>query len=113
MAFAIVAGRHPKFPTHQPITKSMYFLPRESVRMLPFVAATCSSAGRSLARGSRRRAGINDPFRAEALRLHDYPGSAHSRLGADPRTVLAVTRRSPAPTARRRTDALYDAVSPL
>jgi hypothetical protein len=39
----------------------MYFLPRESVMMLPFVAATCNSAGRSLARtgGSRRRAGIN------------------------------------------------------
>jgi len=64
MAFAIAAGRHPKFPTHQPITKSMYFLPRESVTMLPFVAATCSSAGSSLARtrGSRRRAGMEDPF---------------------------------------------------
>ena len=49
MAFAIAAGRHPKFPTHQPITKSMYFLPRESVTMLAFVAATCSSAGSSLA----------------------------------------------------------------
>src|SRR6187399_1995935 len=58
MAFAIAAGRQPKFPTHQPITKSMYFLPRESVRMLPFVAATCSSAGRSLASGSRRRVGM-------------------------------------------------------
>ena len=62
MAFAIAAGRHPKFPTHQPITKSMYFLPRESVTMLPFVAATCSSAGSSLASGLRRRAGMNDPF---------------------------------------------------
>jgi hypothetical protein len=62
MAFAIAAGRHPKFPTHQPITKSMYFLPRESMTMLPFVAATCSSAGSSLASGLRRRAGINDAF---------------------------------------------------
>jgi hypothetical protein len=58
MAFAIAAGRHPKFPTHQPITKSMYFLPRESVTKLPLVTATCSSAGSSLARGVRRRAGI-------------------------------------------------------
>ena len=32
-----LAGRHPKFPTHQPITNSMYFLPRESVTVLPFV----------------------------------------------------------------------------
>src|SRR5688572_25047542 len=62
MAFAIAAGRHPKFPTHQPITKSMYFLPRESVTMLPFVAATCSSAGSSLASGSRRRAGMERSF---------------------------------------------------
>jgi hypothetical protein len=31
------------------------------VTMLPFVAATCSSAGSSLASGSRRRAGMNDP----------------------------------------------------
>src|SRR5436190_22605138 len=50
MALAIAGDRHPKFPTHQPITKSMYFLPRESVTMLPLVAATCSSAGHSLAR---------------------------------------------------------------
>src|SRR5688572_1536397 len=68
MAFAIAAGRHPKFPTHQPITKSMYFLPCESVTMLPFVAATCSSAGSSLASASRRRAGMNDPFRAQLWR---------------------------------------------
>src|ERR1051325_3066143 len=46
------AGRQPKLPTYQPITKSMYVLPRESVRRLPFVAATCSSVGRSLASGS-------------------------------------------------------------
>src|SRR6187397_807490 len=74
MAFAIAAGRHPKFPTHQPITKSMYFLPRESVRMLPFVAATCSSAGSSLARtrGSRRRAGMKDPFCAQLGRRPHY-----------------------------------------
>src|SRR4029078_6743142 len=65
MALAIAAGRHPKFPTHQPITKSMYFLPRESVTMLPLVAAICSSAGSSLARGARRRAGMSDPFRAQ------------------------------------------------
>src|SRR3954471_23726674 len=64
MAFAVAAGRQPKFPTHQPITKSMYFRPRESVRMLPLVAATCSSAGSSLASGSPRPAGMNDPFRA-------------------------------------------------
>src|SRR6187455_918294 len=68
MAFAIDAGRHPKFPTHQPITKSMYFLPRESVTMLPLVAAICSSAGSSLARGSWRRAGMSDPFRAQLWR---------------------------------------------
>src|SRR6186997_3283770 len=67
MAFAIAAGRHPKFPTHQPITKSMYFLPRESVTMLPFVAATCSSAGSSLASGLRRRAGMNDSFPCAAM----------------------------------------------
>ena len=30
MALAIGAGRRPKFATHQPITKSMYFLPRAS-----------------------------------------------------------------------------------
>jgi hypothetical protein len=65
---AMAAGRHPKFPTHQPITKSMYFLPRESVTMLPLVAATCSSAGSSLASGSRRRAGMNDPFLARLWR---------------------------------------------
>jgi hypothetical protein len=67
MAFAIAAGRHPKFPTHQPITKSMYFLPRESVTMLPFVAATCSSAGASLASGSRRRAGMKESFPCAAM----------------------------------------------
>jgi hypothetical protein len=60
MAFTIAGEPHPKFPTHQPIMKSMYFLPRESVTRLPFVAATCSSAGSSLARtrGSGRRAGM-------------------------------------------------------
>ena len=62
----------------RPITKSMYFLPRESVTMLPFVAATCSSAGSSLASGSRRRAGMNIPFRAQPGRLHHYRGLAAS-----------------------------------
>src|SRR5688500_2398653 len=60
MAFVVAWGRQPKLPTHQPITKSMYFRPRESVRMLPLVAATCRSAGRSLASGSRRRAAMTD-----------------------------------------------------
>jgi hypothetical protein len=68
MALVIAAGRQPKLPTHHPITKSMYFLPRESVMMLPSVAATCSSAGSSLASGSRRRAGINDPYGPAAVR---------------------------------------------
>src|SRR5688500_16554628 len=79
MAFAVAAGRHPKFPTHQPITKSMYFLPCESVTMLPFVAATCTSTGSSLARtcGLGRRAGMNDPFRAERWRrVHDRGSGA-------------------------------------
>src|SRR5436190_20254605 len=77
MAFAIAGARHPKFPTHQPITKSMYFLPRESVAMPPLVAATCSSPGSSLARtgGWRRRAGINDPFRAPLWQRHHCRGS--------------------------------------
>jgi hypothetical protein len=43
----------------------MYFLPRESVTMLPFVAATRISAGSSLAIGSQRRVGMNDPFCAQ------------------------------------------------
>src|SRR6185369_1335214 len=83
MALAIAAGRHPKFPTHQPITKSMYFLPRESVTMLPLVAAICSSAGSSLARGSRRRAGMSDPFRAQLWRrchLGDQRVRRHRRM---------------------------------
>jgi hypothetical protein len=47
--------------------------------MLPSVAATRSSAGSSLASGSRRRAGINDPFRAQPWRVHH-----HWRPGASP-----------------------------
>src|SRR6185295_16684017 len=89
MAFAIAAGRHPKFPTHQPITKSMYFLPRESVTMLPFVAATCSSAGSSLASGSRRRAGMSDPFRAQLWRRRHFWGPTRSSSLADAHAIIA------------------------
>src|SRR3954451_12080919 len=80
MAFEIAGGRHPKFPTHQPITKSMYFLPRESVTMLPLVAATCSSAGSSLASGSRRGPGMSDPFRAQLWRRRHFGRSRSSSL---------------------------------
>src|SRR4051812_24978656 len=83
MAFAIAAGRQPKFPTHQPITKSMYFRPRESVMMLPFVAATCSSAGSSLASGSRRRADMTDPFRARVRGDGANQRDGASRLRAE------------------------------
>src|SRR4029453_3392088 len=91
MAFAIAAGRHPKFPTHQPITKSMYFLPRESVTRLPLVAAICSSAGSSLARGARRRAGMSNPFmRSHARRLPDETVSQISRGGEPCFQTLAI-----------------------
>ena len=66
----------------------MYFLPRESVTMLPFVAATCSSAGSSLASGSRRRAGMSDPFCAQLWRRRHFGGSARSSSLANAHAII-------------------------
>ena len=105
MAFAIAAGRHPKFPTHQPITKSMYFRPRESVTMLPLVAAICSSAGCSLARGSRRRAGRSDPFCALWRRRHCGTNASRNSQAlsiAEPLAVLSKMHQTSSAAGSRR-----------
>ena len=81
------------FERHQPITKSMYFLPRESVTMLPFVAATCSSAGSSLGERVAASSGHEGSFPYAAT-------PTASSWGDQPVLVMRVRTRSSARDSR-------------